>query len=69
MIFFHCFSEKVRLDVPNDSSARQRIHMKYQALLSSKDKSKNIKCRLLQFLFSALRVNCHMLDMLDSLKN
>ena len=33
------------------------IHMKYQALFSSKDKSKKIKCRLLQFLFSALRVN------------
>ena len=30
--------------------------MKHQALLSSKDKSKKLKCRLLQFLFSALRV-------------
>ena len=30
--------------------------MKNQALLSSKDKSKIIKCRLLQFLFGALRV-------------
>ena len=27
--------------------------MKYQALFSSKDKSKKLKCRLLQFLFSA----------------
>ena len=41
--FFHCFSEKIRLDISCESSARQRIHMKYQALLSSKDKSKNIK--------------------------
>ena len=30
--------------------------MKHQALFSSKDKSKKLKCRLLQFLFSALRV-------------
>ena len=31
--------------------------MKIQGLFSSKDKSKTIKCRLLQFLFGALRVN------------
>ena len=31
--------------------------MKHQALFSSKDKSKKLNCRLLQFLFSALRVN------------
>ena len=31
--------------------------MKNQALSSSKDKSKKLKCRLLQFLFRALRVN------------
>ena len=31
--------------------------MKYQALFSSRDKSKKLKCRLLQFLFGALRVN------------
>ena len=55
-IFFHCFSEKIRLDVPSESSARQGIHMKNQALFSSKDKSKKIKCHLLQFLFGALRV-------------
>ena len=34
-----------------------RIHMKNQALFSLKDKSKKLKCRLLQFLFGALRVN------------
>ena len=51
------FSEKIRLDVPSESSARQRIHMKNQALFSSKDKSKKLKCHLLQFLFGALRVN------------
>ena len=38
-------------------SARQRIHMKYQALFSSKDKNKKLKCRLLQFFCGALRVN------------
>ena len=31
--------------------------MKNQALLSSKDKSKKIKCCLLQFLFGTLRAN------------
>ena len=31
--------------------------MKNQALFSSKDKGKKLKCRLLQFLFGALRVN------------
>ena len=56
--FFHCFSEKIRLDVSSESSARQRIHMKNQALFSSKDKSKKLKCLLLQFLFGALRVKC-----------
>ena len=30
--------------------------MKHQALFSSKDKSKQLKCRLLQFLFGPLRV-------------
>ena len=55
--FFHCFSEKVRLDVSCESSARQRIHLKNQALFSLKDKSKQLKCRLLQFSFGTLRVN------------
>ena len=40
----------VRLD------ARQRIHIKNHALFSLKDKSNKLKCCLLQFLFSALRV-------------
>ena len=31
--------------------------MKNQALFSSKNKSKKLKCHLLQFLFGALRVN------------
>ena len=41
--FFHCFSEKIRHDVSSESSAKQRIHMKNQALFSLKDKSKKIK--------------------------
>ena len=53
---FCCFSEKIRLDVSSESSARQRSHMKKQALVFSEDKSKRLKCRLLQFLFGALRV-------------
>ena len=44
-----------RFDVSSESSARQRIHMQSQALFSSKDKSKTSKCRLLQFLYGALR--------------
>ena len=36
--FFNCFSEKIRLDVSSESSGRQRIHMKNQALFSSKIK-------------------------------
>ena len=55
--FFIVFSEKIRLDVSSESSARQRIHMKNQALISLKDKIKKLKCRLLQFLFGALWVN------------
>ena len=54
--FFIVFSEKIRLDVSSESSARQRIHMKNQALFSLKDKSRKLKCHLLQFLFGALRV-------------
>ena len=41
--FFIVFSEKIRLDVSSESSARQRIHLKHQALFSSKDKSKKNK--------------------------
>ena len=37
-IFSLFFSGKIRLDVSSESSARQRIHMKIQALFSSKDK-------------------------------
>ena len=36
--------------------------MKNQALYSSKDKSKKLKCRLLQFLFGALRVKYFILS-------
>ena len=36
-----CFPEKIRLDVSYESSARQ-------ALFSSKDERKKLKCRLLQ---------------------
>ena len=56
---FRCFSEKMRLDISCESSAWLRIHMKNQALFSSKYKSKKLKCRLLQFLFGALRVKTY----------
>ena len=54
--FFIFFSEKIRLDISCESSARQRIHMKLQALFSLKIKVKKLKCHLLQFLFGVLRV-------------
>ena len=37
---FSLFSEKIRLDISCESSARQRIHMKHQALFSKKKKIK-----------------------------
>ena len=39
--FLNIFSDKIRLDALSESSARQRIHMKNQALFSSKGISKN----------------------------
>ena len=39
--------------------------MKNQALFSLKDKSKKLKCRLLQFLFCALRVKLHDLIIIE----
>ena len=50
----HCVSEKIRLDVSSESSVYESSEN--QALVPSKDKIKNIKCRLLQFLFGALRI-------------
>ena len=47
---------KIGLDFSSESSARQRIHTKNQALFSSKGISKKLKCRLLQFLLGDLRV-------------
>ena len=41
--------------------------MKNRALFSSKDKSKKLKCCLLQFLFDALRVKSHNISMESSL--
>ena len=41
--FFHCFSDKIMLGISGESSAWQRIRIKYQALFSLKDKSQNSK--------------------------
>ena len=62
--YFHCFADQIRLDVSSESSARQRIHIKYQAVFSLKDNFlvKKLKCRLLQFLFGALRVKINNLQ-------
>ena len=37
---FSLFSEKMELDISCESSARQKIHLKHQAFLSSEDKNK-----------------------------
>ena len=55
--FFYCFSEKIRLDVSSESSVRQRIHMKNQALFSSKGKSEK-KIKMSSALIGTLWVNC-----------
>ena len=47
----------MRRDVSSESCVRQRIHLKHQAMFSSKNKSKKLKYCLLQSLFGALRVN------------
>ena len=46
-------SEKIRLDVSSESSARQRIHMKNQDLFSSKDKSKRSSAAIFVWRFKA----------------
>ena len=43
----------------NPLLGRQRIHLKHQTLYSSKDRSRKLKCRLLQLLFGALRVRAY----------
>ena len=47
---------KIRLDISHESSARQRIHIKHQALFSSKDKSEKHKVSSAA-IFCAFRVN------------
>ena len=48
--------------------AEERIHLKHQAWFSLKDKSKKLKCRLLQFLFDALRVKPYCSHLYDCLQ-
>ena len=57
-------SENLRLGISCESSARQRIHMKHQALFSSKDESKNkakrnksVVCCNFAWLFKGLKEN------------
>ena len=49
--FIVFFSGKIRLDISCESSARLRIHMIYQALFSSTDKSKSVICCNIAWLF------------------
>ena len=60
--FFIVLQRKLDIMFQVNPLLRQRIHLKHQALLSSKDKSKKLKCRLLQFLFGALRANMILLS-------
>ena len=56
-LFYFYLSKKVRLDVSCESSAKQGIHMNYQALFYQKKQCKNGQdCCLLQFLFGAVMV-------------
>ena len=55
--FFIVFSEKIKLDVSSESSARQRIQLKHQALFSSNGKSKKKKVSSAAIWLGALRVN------------
>ena len=64
--FVMFFSENIRLDVSCESSAKQRIHMKHQALFSLKDRSekfnnKSVVCCNFAWL---LRVKYHILTKL-----
>ena len=55
--YFSFFSEKMRLDISCESSARQRIHRKQQALVFFlKDKSK-LNVSSAAILLGSLRVN------------
>ena len=65
--YFFFFPEKMRLDISCESSARQMIHMKYQALFSKKKNNlsdplphspppKKIKMSSAAFVISTLRV-------------
>ena len=49
--FFIVFFREIRLDVSSESSARQRIHMKNQALFSSKDKIKTLSAAIFVWRF------------------
>ena len=46
-VYFYS-TKKIRLDISCESSAQQRIHMKYQVLFSLKNNEQIQDCRLLQ---------------------
>ena len=56
MTFINIFSLFFRENKDLMFQVNPLLGMKNQALFSSKDKSENLKCCLLQFLFGALRV-------------
>ena len=49
--------KKTRLDISCESSARQMIHMKYQALFSLKNENKYLKVSSVVVVISAWRIN------------
>ena len=55
--YFSLRFREIRLAVSCESSARQRIHMKHQALFSSKDNSEKIKVSSAAVLLGSLRVD------------
>ena len=58
LLFFNFYlSKKIRIDISCESSARQRIHMKYQILFSLENNEKIFKNVVSAFVIGALRVN------------
>ena len=55
--YFHCCSEKMRLDISCESSARKRIHINIKPYFLRKVKVKKMKVLSAAILLGSLRVN------------
>ena len=57
LFYYHYHSEKIRLDCSYGSSARQMIHVNYQALFSLKSTKKYFKMPFAAAVIGALKLN------------